>query len=98
MFDQTIFHMTISLSFFKQATTEVANSGKLVHTATIVKPIIVCETPKCEAIFILESTITFAQRDNQIIHHTIKTIDFHIGNFSKCSSCSSSKFSMIQNV
>jgi hypothetical protein len=70
IFDQTIQPIAISVSFFSAAVTEAANSGKLVHIATIVRPIKASLQPKLLAIFVAESTIKFHQyisHINQII-------------------------------
>ena len=46
MFEPIIFPTEISNSFLNTATNVVTTSGKLVPMATIVKPIILSETPK----------------------------------------------------
>jgi hypothetical protein len=98
IFDQTIFQITISLSFFRLATTDAANSGKLVHNATIVSHIIVSDTPNELAIDLAALTITSAHNASHIDHQIIYNIDFQVGNLCECSSCSSSRFLIIQNV
>ena len=52
MFDPIIFPIEISNSDLKMATRVVTNSGKLVPTATNVKPITLSETPKYSAKYI----------------------------------------------
>ncbi len=46
IFEPIIFPMEISSSFLNTATNVVTTSGKLVPIATIVRPIILSETPK----------------------------------------------------
>lgn len=98
IFDQTIFHITISVCFFILATIDAASSGKLVQIATIVSQITVWDILKDSAIEVADLTITSAQRESQTAHQIINKIDFQIVRFSVCSSASSSRFFIIQNV
>jgi len=73
---QTTFHIAISVCFLSAATTLVASSGKLVHTATTVKPITASLRPNHFAITTAQSTIHLPQRVSQTSHIIIKIIDF----------------------
>ncbi len=59
MFEPTIFPTAISLCHFLDAITDVASSGRDVHTATIVKPITISDIPKDRAIATAPSTNIF---------------------------------------
>jgi hypothetical protein len=78
IFDQTIFHITISVFFFKLAIIDVASSGKLVQIATTVSHIIVSEIQKEDAIDLDALTITSAHKASHIIHQIIKIVDFKV--------------------
>gem|GEM_PF-1790868 len=73
---QTTFQIAISLCFFSAATTDVASSGKLVHTATTVNQITDSVIPRFLANSTAQSTIHFHQIVNQASHKTINKIDF----------------------
>jgi len=98
MCDQIVFHIRISHFFFKQEIIQVANSGKLVHIQTIVNHIIVDDIQNDSAIDVAEVTITSDHNANHKTHQIINKIDFSIDNLWDCSSCSSSRFLIIQYV
>lgn len=93
-----MFQIIISVCFLKLATIDAANSGRLVHIATIVSQIIVCDIPNEVAIDSADLTITSAHNASHIDHRIIYKTDFQVDNFSVCSSASSSKIFIIQNV
>lgn len=96
--DQIVFQISISQCFLSHAIIQVANSGRLVHIHIIVNHIIVEDIQKDCAIEIDDLTITSAHRASHTIHQIIYKLDFKTVNLWLCSSCSSSKFFIIQNV
>lgn len=81
MFDHIIFQIAISDFLFIAATIDVANSGREVHTATIVSQITVSLIPNIFAICIAQFTIHCHHKVNPTNHKTINKIDFQIGIF-----------------
>ena len=80
MLEPTTFPIAISLFFLTAAVTLVANSGRLVPTATMVSPIKASETPSILAIAMaLSVTKNLAERLKKIkLKNTVK-LDFQIG-------------------
>jgi len=76
--DQIIFQITISECFCVLATTDAANSGKLVHIATMVSHMIVSEIQKEIAIDLAALTMTSPHKASHIIHQIINITDFKV--------------------
>ena len=71
----TMFPMAISFCFLRAATTEVASSGRLVPTATIVSPITASDSPIFFASSTAPSTMNFPPNTSQTRPMIIKIID-----------------------
>ncbi|MDR1945382.1 MAG: hypothetical protein LBQ59_04945 [Candidatus Peribacteria bacterium] len=72
---QTTFQIAISDSFLYAAITEVANSGRLVHIATIVNQITDSLIQSVSAMLTAQETIHCHQSANHISHKTIKNTE-----------------------
>lgn len=81
IFDPTIFHTAISLCHFRAAMTDVANSGKDVPIATIVKPITISDIPKDRAIVTAQSTNIFPPKKRPTRPPRMKTVERGMGYF-----------------
>jgi hypothetical protein len=74
--DQITFHIAISGFLFKEAATQVANSGNEVPNATIVRPIMVSFIPSISAMCIAQSTIHCHPKTRPTKPKNTKIIDF----------------------
>jgi hypothetical protein len=81
IFEPTIFHTAISFCHFRAAMIDVANSGKDVPTATMVKPITISDIPKDRAIVTAPSTNIFPQKKRPTRPPIMKTIERGSGYF-----------------
>ena len=78
IFEPIIFPIAISVSFLRAAITEVASSGRLVQTATIVSPIISSLIPRLSAICVAPSTIHFHHKTSQMSQMMIEKTEEYI--------------------
>lgn len=76
IFEPTTFQTAISGFHLRAAMIEVASSGILVPIATIVRPIIACESQKIFAISTAPSTRIFHHINKTNIPHIIQRIAF----------------------
>jgi hypothetical protein len=75
IFEPTIFPTAISLCHFLAAITDVASSGRDVHTATIVKPMTISDIPNVRAIATAPSTNIFPPKKSPRSHPMIKNVE-----------------------